>query len=313
MKTLRRIPRKTENETGQIARARKPNHAAITAEAFRGELVRYYSEAGPDYAAWSPNYNMHFGYYGRGMNPLRLEPMLDRMSREVLERLGQAVNGQLLDAGCGVGTAARFAAREFNARVTGISIVPWQIEKARALTDAQGMGERTRFIQADYTRMPFPRETFEGVYAMESACYAPGYNKRPLLREMYRVLKPGGRVVIADGFLKHRRPMHRWFKKVYDLVCRCWSLDTFAARDDFLAAMKAEGFRNIRVEDISWNVAPSAAFVPWTVVRFLCRELFRGGRRLTEKRRNNVIAPLMGLILGAARKRFGYYIVTAEK
>jgi len=41
---------------------------------------RYYAEAGPDYAARSPNFNMHVGYFRRGLNPLRLEPMLEQMS-----------------------------------------------------------------------------------------------------------------------------------------------------------------------------------------------------------------------------------------
>jgi MPBQ/MSBQ methyltransferase len=48
---------------------------------------RYYADAGPDYSAWSPNFNMHFGYFRRGMNPFRLEPMLERMNREILARL----------------------------------------------------------------------------------------------------------------------------------------------------------------------------------------------------------------------------------
>ena len=38
---------------------------------------RYYEEAGPDYAAWSPNFNMHFGFFRRGMNPFDREAMLE--------------------------------------------------------------------------------------------------------------------------------------------------------------------------------------------------------------------------------------------
>ena len=40
------------------------------------DLHRYYEEAGMDYAAWSPAFNMHFGWWRRGMNPFRREPML---------------------------------------------------------------------------------------------------------------------------------------------------------------------------------------------------------------------------------------------
>src|SRR5258708_38988724 len=50
-------------------------------------LEQYYSEAGPDYAAWSREFNMHFGYYRAGLNPLHRESMLEQMNAEVLARL----------------------------------------------------------------------------------------------------------------------------------------------------------------------------------------------------------------------------------
>src|SRR6476620_11007024 len=52
------------------------------------DLVTYYTEAGMDYRAWSRNFNMHFGFYRWGMNPLSLESMLEEMSRQVFRRLG---------------------------------------------------------------------------------------------------------------------------------------------------------------------------------------------------------------------------------
>ncbi len=53
----------------------------------KDQIISYYEGAGPDYFAWSKNYNMHFGYYEKGMNPFSLEPMLERLNWEVLQRL----------------------------------------------------------------------------------------------------------------------------------------------------------------------------------------------------------------------------------
>ena len=50
------------------------------------ELATHYTEAGMDYRAWSPRFNMHFGYWRRGLT-LALEPMLEEMSRQVFARL----------------------------------------------------------------------------------------------------------------------------------------------------------------------------------------------------------------------------------
>ena len=77
-------------------------------------LEQYYSEAGPDYAAWSREFNMHFGYYRGGANPLQRESMLEQMNVEVLARLhlDDLAEPRLLDLGCGLGATLRsFACR----------------------------------------------------------------------------------------------------------------------------------------------------------------------------------------------------------
>jgi hypothetical protein len=56
--------------------------AAISSASFQ----RYYEEAGPDYAAWSANFNMHFGYFRWGMNPFDREAMLEEMNRQIFDR-----------------------------------------------------------------------------------------------------------------------------------------------------------------------------------------------------------------------------------
>src|ERR1700675_1858776 len=89
----------------------KPVSAACVAPQIG--LEQYYSEAGPDYAAWSREFNMHFGYYRAGVNPLRRETMLEQMNAEVLGRLKLEgiAEPQLLDLGCGLGATLRSFAR----------------------------------------------------------------------------------------------------------------------------------------------------------------------------------------------------------
>src|SRR5258708_9213261 len=116
-------------------------------------LVRYYSEAGPDYAAWSPNFNMPFGYWAWGVNPLNREAMLERANAEVARRL--VLDGtppHIVDLACGLGANARFIARHYpQVRVTGVTIVPRQVEEARRLSSAA-----VECVEDDYTATPFP-------------------------------------------------------------------------------------------------------------------------------------------------------------
>ena len=168
-------------------------------------LEQYYSEAGPDYAAWSPAFNMHFGYYRAGANPLNREAMLEQMNAEVLGRLH--VDGifepKLVDLGCGLGATLRSLARRLpQARLLGVTRVPWQVEQARARNEAAGFGERISVLEGDYEDSSLlPSSGYDGVYALESSCHAHGADKGRLLAEMHRLLRPGGRLVVADGFL----------------------------------------------------------------------------------------------------------------
>src|SRR4029077_1710004 len=74
---------------------------------------RYYEEAGPDYAAWSPHFNMHFGFFRWGMNPFRREAMLEQMNQEIQHRLHLTAMSpaRVFDMGCGLGATLRSFAR----------------------------------------------------------------------------------------------------------------------------------------------------------------------------------------------------------
>ncbi len=275
------------------------------------DLVAYYSEAGPDFAAWSPGFNMHFGFHGRGIAPWNLEGMLERMNAEVHARLQLGPGARVLDLGCGVGATARAVARlSPDAEVTGVTLVPWQIATARALTHAAGLDARVRFVQADYCALPYADASVDAVYAVESSCYATGAAKADFLREAARVLKPGGRLVVADGF-RTGAPMNALVRRCYEAMCRFWRVDECATVGPFLDAARAAGLA-AGVEDVSWRVAPPMAFVPLVTARFLWRECRRPGG-LTRTRLENALAPLLGIVVGAARRAFHYCLVTARK
>jgi MPBQ/MSBQ methyltransferase len=116
-------------------------------------LEQYYREAGPDYAAWSREFNMHFGYYRACANPLHREAMLEQMNAEVLARLQlDGINApRLLDLGCGLGATLRsFARRLPGAKLFGLTRASWQVEHACALNEAAGCGKRVCVIEGDY-------------------------------------------------------------------------------------------------------------------------------------------------------------------
>ena len=141
------------------------------------QIISYYEGAGPDYFAWSKNYNMHFGYYEKGMNPFSLEPMLERLNSEVLQRLEIEKNSQshIADFGCGLGASLRYCAKQYpQAKLKGVTIVPWQVEQGNFLCSTSGLTDRLKIIESDYTHTPIASNSLDGVFAIESGCYADG-------------------------------------------------------------------------------------------------------------------------------------------
>ncbi|HMB52172.1 MAG TPA: methyltransferase domain-containing protein [Thermoanaerobaculia bacterium] len=301
-----------EAGTARGREARRFHGAASSRE----KVVRYYDEAGPDYSAWTRDGHMHFGWWAWGISPLDREAMLRRMTEETLARLAidPSSSAHLLDLGCGVGASARFAAeRHPTLRVTGLTLVESQVERGRAANRAAGLDGRVRLLGRDFTASGLASTAYDGAWALESACHDDGEAKAGFAAEAARLLRPGARLVVTDGFLKGDRPLGGLLRFCHDHLCRGWALPCFARLGPFTAALEAAGFTDVEVEDVSWRVAPSAAHIPWVTLRFLAGRFAAGDLRMTRRRWAHVTSCVVAPILGAARRRFGYCVVTARR
>lgn len=277
-------------------------------------IVEYYAEAGMDYGTWSPSFNMHFGFGNIG-KLFRREDMLNQMSDEVLSRLRLRDEPNVVaDFGCGVGSTMRRGAL-LHRQVTfvGLTIVPWQKVKGDALNHAQGVNGRVEFLLSDYHNPPLSDGSVHGVYAIESACYSPAELQNKLIFEAHRVLAKEGRLVIADGFLKTSPSgMSSCVERMYKGICRNWSLPGMMNIYELENRLIRQGFRDIKIEEVSWYVAPSVVHVPFVILRFIFAKLWHR-EKLSRQSIKNLKGSFLTLLLGMHRKSFGYYLVSATK
>jgi len=117
-------------------------------------------------------------------------------TQEVANLVAPASADHILDVGSGIGGPARYFARRFGCRVTGIDLTPEFCEVARALTRAVGFTDRISFEQGDALTMPFADASFDGAYSMNVSMNIA--DKAGLYREVRRVLKPGAWFVLAE-------------------------------------------------------------------------------------------------------------------
>jgi SAM-dependent methyltransferase len=290
--------------------------APLTASAENSaSFQRYYQEAGPDYAAWSANFNMHFGFYRRGMNPFFRESMLEQMNQEIIRRLRLASGGspRILDMGCGLGATLRSIAKFHpEADLNGVTLVPWQFEQGHALNQSRPSTARIQISLGDYEHTGFSASSFDAVYALESSCYSHGANKSMFLQEAHRILRPGGRIVVADGFLgpgKLRGPQQRICKT----LCDCWAIDTLGEIEAFTREIERIGFSDIVVEQVQARVTASIFHIPSVTLKFLLTDVVFGKRKMTRARWNNVLAPILLPFVGYPIGPMAYYIVSATR
>jgi SAM-dependent methyltransferase len=276
------------------------------------DLETYYTQAGMDYRAWSRGFNMHFGYFRAGVNPFARESMLEEMSRQVFRRLRPASGARVIDLGCGLGAPARALVRDRDVALTAVSIVPWQIEMAKRLSAGLAPRGEVDWRVGDYTALDLPAASFDAAFSIEASCHAPGASKEPFVAECARILAPGARLVIADGFMKSD-DLPRWYRRLLDFMNRSWAVERFADLAAFSEALERHGFEVEAREDVSWRIAPSVMHVPWVTLKFLAGELVVRRTKMNAVRWGHVLACLIAPFIGVGRSWFGYYLVTARR
>ena len=103
---------------------------------------------------------------------------------------------KVLDVGCGFGGTSRYLADKLGpkAEVTGITLSPNQVKRGTELAKERGLSN-TNFMVMNALEMEFPDNSFDIVWACESGEHMP--DKEAYINEMMRVLKPGGKFVMA--------------------------------------------------------------------------------------------------------------------
>ncbi|WAP54907.1 ubiquinone/menaquinone biosynthesis methyltransferase [Streptomyces sp. S465] len=195
------------------------------------------------------------GYYDR-MNFVMTLGRHAQWCREVAARVAPAEGGRLVDLATGTGVIALEMARRYpDATVTGVDFSAEMLRRAKSKPGADAVCWR----QADAMSLPFEDESFDGItqgYLLRNVADLDG-----VLREQFRVLKPGGRIAILEtcppsGLMK---PVMRWgIRFVVPLLGQIVARDrksytylesstlAFASPEHVAGVLRGIGFRHVR-------------------------------------------------------------------
>jgi tocopherol O-methyltransferase len=221
---------------------------------YHKRIIDYYRVTENAYKdSWDLNNSMaiHYGYWDEKVRSFPAS--LLRMNEMMIEAAGIMVDDIVLDAGCGVGGSSIFIATATGAHVSGITLSEKQVKQASANAAKKGVNELVDFSVKDYCATDFPPNSFDVVWGCESICYAD--KKEKFINEAWRLLKPGGRLIVADGFVtafeNNDHPVIRqWLDG--------WQVNYLETPDRFSGFMKDVGFTDINYRDISKQTAHSS-------------------------------------------------------
>lgn len=128
--------------------------------------------------------------YGKGMMSEGGEDGIESLFADV-----PLQNKMLLDIGFGLGGVAMYLAEKYKANVTGVEINPWMVKEATRRIP-QYLKQKVQFTLAKGTDLLFENACFDVVYS--KGVFTQIKDKQNLFREIFRVLKSGGQLIVAD-------------------------------------------------------------------------------------------------------------------
>lgn len=221
---------------------------------YHQKIIDYYRDTENAYKdSWDLNNSLaiHYGYWDEKVNSF--PQSLVRMNEVMMEAASIKSADKVLDAGCGVGGSSIFLASLLGCKVTGITLSEKQVKQADEFARKKGADQLVDFKVMDYCNTDFQDASFDIVWGCESICYAD--DKEKFIKEAWRLLKPGGRLVVADGFVtdfanNDNSIIRQWLDG--------WQVNYLESPQRFELFMRQTGFTDIVYKNISKETTHSS-------------------------------------------------------
>ncbi|MGB3405402.1 MAG: methyltransferase domain-containing protein [Microcoleaceae cyanobacterium] len=215
----------------------------------------------------------------------------------------------LLDVGCGIGGSSRILAKDYGFAVTGVTISPQQVKRATELTPED---VNATFKVDDAMALSFPDASFDIVWSIEAGPHMP--DKAVFAKELIRVLKPGGVLVVADWNQRDDRvkPLNAWERPVMQQLLDQWSHPAFSSIEGFSELLAETGLVEGEVVTADWTPETLPSWIdsiwqgiarPQGLVKFGVSGLIKSVREVPT-------LLLMRLAFGTGLCRFGMFRAT---
>lgn len=238
------------------------------------KVIDYYknpeSRLGYTFLTWDTK---HFGYYPSKKSNIS-EKKAQQLTIDLLaEKLDLKKSDIILDAGYGRGTVACYLAQKYKANITGIDIVDFELKMARERAKKLNLKDVNFFLK-DYSNTKFKNNYFDKIFTLEAIVHSPNLSKT--LKELMRILKPNGRLVIFEYSRSRPEEFSEWEEKMLKIINKGSAMVALQTmyHDTMTKELKKLGYKIISDEDITVHVIPSMerfyryAKLPYKFIKF---------------------------------------------
>ena len=197
--------------------------------------------------------HIHLGFYPPGGRNIdfrnaKVDFVHELVKWSGLDKLPKG--SRILDVGCGIGGSSRILAKDYGFNVTGITISPAQVKRARDLTPT---GVNCNFLVMDALDLKFEDGSFDAVWSIEAGAHMN--DKIKFADEMLRTLRPGGYLALADWNSRDLRvyPPSFFEKIVLRQLLEQWVHPNFISINEFSDILSTNQNSSGRVSSENWN------------------------------------------------------------
>lgn len=219
------------------------------------EIANYYDTTQNHYEKWwnlKDGLALHYGVWDKSTKNFT-EALLN--TNKVLMELCEIKETDfVLDAGCGVGGSSFYIHQNSGAKVVGITLSQSQLTYASKLAKEKKVDDKVSFAIMDYCNTSFESNSFDVVWACESVSSA--VDKVEFIKEAFRVLKKGGRLILSDCFITSNKPNdpNKWIYK----WGQTWGVSNLVTVNFFETNLKETGFSSVNSLDYTEKVRKTA-------------------------------------------------------
>ncbi len=227
------------------------------------DIVNYYDHTeGHMRMFWKLDNSMGLHYGIWDTDTKNLSEAIVNTNRRLAEMGKIRKEHTVLDAGCGVGGSSIYLAKNIGSRCTGITLSARQVKSANSYAAQNKVSDMVQFEVNDYTNTGYADNSYDIVWALETMGTAR--DKSLFFKEMYRVLKPGGRLLIADWYKSYGYNVDE-FKCMQDMLYG-WAIQDLLTFDEQKELATRFNYNILDHKDVTADIKKTVNLMYWLCI-----------------------------------------------